>query len=101
VRCPRCGGTKIYQRRKPSKAHQFNICVNSKCKHHFSEKSSIPYLHAGKKPIEWYSKIIDLWLSGLKPSQIARELGMKYSDRPKSVYLVLHRFRAFLAATID
>ena len=78
-RCARCGEPHLYFLRKR------NTWLCSSCKHEVGWRTGTVFAN-GKKPREWYQRIIDLHRSGVNKRQIAIQMGCDYS--------AIHRFLA-------
>ena len=88
LQCPRCNCEKIYSIRR----NKFRC---SSCRCEFSETSTTA-LKGHKKPLGWYSNIIELRAAGLNAHQISMKLGLEY----KSVWVFLRVWEATNGETV-
>lgn len=80
MKCPRCSCERLYRLTRGSRWR----C--SGCRYDFSERITTP-MRCGKKPREWYERILVLRAKGLNALQITKQMGGEY----KSVWGFLRR----------
>lgn len=84
MECPRCNGKKSYRLARGNRLR----CAACRCEFTFRTGTTMSY---GKKPREWYERILELRAAGLNPRQISKALGMADA---KSAYDFLRRWSA-------
>jgi ribosomal protein S27AE len=72
--CPRCGATKLYMISRGSRLR----C--GECRHEFSPRKATARA-SGKKPDDWYDRVLALREAGHNPRQISKLMGC-YDARP-------------------
>lgn len=86
VKCPYCGGTKLYRRKTRPKNRNCATC-------HRDFSITPLLLRYGKKPLEWYAEVIRLHELGVNGLEISRLM----ETEAKSVYVFLTRYKSFKA----
>lgn len=84
MNCPRCNSEKSYHIARGDRLR----CTACRYDFTFRIGTAMSY---GKKPREWYEKVLELRATGLNPRQISKTLGMADA---KSVYDFLRRWSA-------